>query len=166
MPEILKGSESEWRMTREEAIKLFRKEIECLSHDKCSDCILEKVCDPSKTPFDSEYIDAFGVAIEALSAEPCEDAISRQAVDDAIYDYSRSCDVNYGQIMEYIDKIPSVTSKQKMGRWIREKKHHKDGFQEFDYWDVRCSECGARKRIGWTNIRHCPMCGVKMESED
>lgn len=40
------------------------------------------------------------------------DAISRQAVDDAIYDYSRACDVNYGQIMEYIDKIPSVTPEQ------------------------------------------------------
>ena len=51
----------------------------------------------------------------------------------------------------------------KTGRWIKKKKHHKDDFQEFDYWDVRCSECGARKRIGWTNIRNCPMCGVKME---
>lgn len=37
-----------------------------------------------------------------------KDCISRQAVEDAIYDYSRSCDVNYGQIMEYIDKIPPV----------------------------------------------------------
>lgn len=50
----------------------------------------------------------------------------------------------------------------KCGHWVKEKKHHKDDFQEFDYWDVRCSECGARKRIGWTNIRHCPMCGAKM----
>ena len=57
-------------------------------------------------------IEAFEMAIQALSEEPCEDAISRQAVDDAIYDYSRSCDVNYGQIMERIDKIPSVKSKQ------------------------------------------------------
>lgn len=43
--------------------------------------------------------------------KPCEDCISRQAVDDAIYDYSRSCDVNYEQIMEFIDKLPSVTPK-------------------------------------------------------
>lgn len=43
------------------------------------------------------------------------DLISRQAVDDAIYDYSRSCDVNYAQIMEYIDKLPSVENK---GEWI------------------------------------------------
>jgi hypothetical protein len=48
----------------------------------------------------------------------CGDAVSRQAVDDAIYDYSRSCDVNYQQIMEYIEKIPSVTPQQRTGRWI------------------------------------------------
>ena len=57
-------------MTREEAIKLFRRDIECLSHDKCSDCILEKACDPMRTtPLDLEYIEAFGMAIEALSEQ-------------------------------------------------------------------------------------------------
>jgi hypothetical protein len=42
----------------------------------------------------------------------CGDAISRQAVDDAIYDYSRSCDVNYQQIMEFIDKIPPANPQE------------------------------------------------------
>ncbi len=46
--------------------------------------------------------------VEALEQDTSVDLISRQAVEDAIYDYSRSCDVNYGQIMEYIDKIPPV----------------------------------------------------------
>lgn len=46
------------------------------------------------------------------------DLIERQAVDDAIYDYSRACDVNYAQIMEYIDKLPSVTPQQNVGMWI------------------------------------------------
>ena len=41
-----------------------------------------------------------------------KDLIDRQAVDDAIYEYSRSCDVNYSQIMEYIDKIPSVSTEK------------------------------------------------------
>ena len=53
--------------------------------------------------------EALKMAIKALEQQPCEDCISRQAVDDAIYDYSRSCDVNYEQIMEFIDKLPSVT---------------------------------------------------------
>jgi hypothetical protein len=52
---------------------------------------------------------------ELSTREQTEDAISRQAVDEAIYDYSRSCDVNYAQIMEYIDKIPSVNPQPKTG---------------------------------------------------
>ena len=108
--------------------------------------------------------------------EPCEDAISRQAVINAINQnciWENEYNLTSSRIKKAVESLPSVTPKQKMGRWIREKKHHKDDFQEFDYWDVRCSECGARKRIGWTNVRHCPMCGAKMsenptgsESED
>ena len=110
------------------------------------------------------------------------DCIDRQAVLDGIEELKKSpwATDKRGNGFEYLIKealevvadlcvkqLPSVTPKQKMGRWIKEKKHHKDDFQEFDYWDARCSECGARKRIGWTNIRHCPMCGAKMaESED
>ena len=54
-------------MTIDEATKIFRKEIECLSHTKCEDCILEKACDPMKTtPFDTEYIEAYGIAIDTM----------------------------------------------------------------------------------------------------
>lgn len=61
-------------MTREEAIRIFRKEIECMSHTFCTDCPFEKVCDPiSTTPLDSEYIKAYDMAIEALSTEPCRE---------------------------------------------------------------------------------------------
>lgn len=52
-------------MTREEAAKMLRRDIECFSHDSCSDCILEKVCDFTE-PEDSEYIEVFELAIEAL----------------------------------------------------------------------------------------------------
>lgn len=55
-------------MTSEEAIKILRREIECLSHTKCEDCILEAACDPIKTtPYDSEYIEVYEMAISALS---------------------------------------------------------------------------------------------------
>lgn len=58
-------------MTREEALRIFRKEIECLSHTKCEDCILKKACDPMiTTPSDSEYIEAYSMAIKALEQEP------------------------------------------------------------------------------------------------
>ena len=85
-----------------------------------------------------------------------------QTFSDINYAYN-NCS-KYDTLKRMLDELTEdMPSKQKMGRWIREKKHHKDDFQEFDYLDVRCSECGARKRIGWTNVRHCPMCGVKME---
>ena len=57
------------------------------------------------------------------------DTISRQAVDDAIYDYSRACDVDYAQIMEYIDKLPSVQPEPK---WIPCDKGEPD--EDTEYW--------------------------------
>jgi hypothetical protein len=38
-----------------------------------------------------------------------DDCISRQAVEDAMYDATRAMDLSYGQIMDYIDNLPSVT---------------------------------------------------------
>ena len=55
--------------------------------------------------------------LPSVTPKHCEDAISRQAVEDAIYDYSRSCDVNYAQIMEYIDKLPSVSTEKTKIDW-------------------------------------------------
>lgn len=69
-----------------------------LDNDTATKCDLAIRALPSATP--------------SRPTEPSEDTISRQAVDEAIYDYSRSCDVNYAQIMEYIDKIPSVNPQE------------------------------------------------------
>jgi len=94
--------------------------------------------------------EAVDMAIKTLEQKPCEDCISRQAVDEAIYDYSRSCDVNYAQIMEYIDKIPSVTLQPKTGHWI---------FDEILDKHYYCSEC---KSMGVDYWDYCPYCGAKM----
>lgn len=120
MQETLKGSESESDMDKEKAIKILRNKIECLSHSKCSDCPLDKVCDQLRTPSDSEYIAAYGMAIEALSAEPCEDAISRAWLKEAIHNfyYGLKHTPTEEDIQAYIDVAPLVTPKQKMGRWI------------------------------------------------
>ena len=95
------------------------------------------------------------------------DLISRQAVDDAIYDYSRSCDVNYAQIMEYIDKIPSVENK---GEWTKIQSGD-DKFPE----SIVCSKCKNENShldfdehgepIGKVFItsNFCPNCGAKMK---
>lgn len=89
---------------------------------------------------------------KAKSQQPCDDAISRQAVDDAIYEYSRSCDVNYAQIMEYIDKLPPVST-EKTGHWVKSK----DGY-------MRCDYCGSRGSA--IKARFCHHCGARMEVEE
>lgn len=48
----------------------------------------------------------------------CCDAVSRQAVEEAIYDATNSMDLNYEQIIAYIDKLPSVYPAEKVGRCI------------------------------------------------
>lgn len=102
-------------MTREEAAKMLRREIECLSHSKCEDCILEKACDPMRTPLDSEYIEAFEIAIKALEQEPCDDAISRE---EAIEACLNGWNKGFNEIAEDIRNLPSVSPQQKVGEWI------------------------------------------------
>lgn len=140
-------------MTNEEAIAIIENEKKCVNrankNDYCNrDCYN---CELVKT--DTEILTALDLAIKALEQQPCDDAISRQAVDDAIYDYSRSCDVNYHQIMEFIEKIPSVTPQPKTGHWI---------FDEILDKHYYCSEC---KSMGVDYWDYCPNCGAKMESE-
>ena len=118
--------------------------------------------------FSDTHAQALDMAISALS-ENKGDLISRQAVDDVIYDYSRSCDVNYAQIMEYIDKIPSVENK---GEWI--KPVQDDGMSNPIYYQVRCSKCGFDiDPQTWYEELHChgadnfcPNCGADMRGEE
>ena len=109
------------------------------------------------------YREAVKEAIKALSSSEnpntCGDAISRQAVDDAIYDYSRSCNVDYSQIMEYIEKLPSVTPQQRTGRWMQ--KEEEGDAEPFIIWE--CSECHEYQRKQTT---FCPNCGARMEVEE
>ena len=85
------------------------------------------------------------------------DLISRQAVDDVIYDYSRSCDVNYAQIMEYIDKIPSVENK---GEWIADVDKWGDVVTTVNGYT--CSKCGT---FNSDKDNFCPNCGADMRGE-
>ena len=65
-----------------------------------------------------------------------------------------------------IDRFMALASAQmKKGKWIRIVKHHKDNTKEYDYYPIRCSECGAIRKIGWRDARFCPNCGAYMETE-
>lgn len=96
-------------MTREEAIKIFRKEIECLSHTKCEDCILEKACDPmNTTPYDSEYIEAYNMAIKALEQESILDKIYVE-IEELQRDMLYASKVEFNDIYKIIDKYKAET---------------------------------------------------------
>ena len=91
------------------------------------------------------------------------DCISRQAVEDAMYDATRAMDLNYGQIMEYIDNLPSVTPQEpKTGHWIKGYT-----FPDGAYW--KCDKCNELIKVK-IPMHYCNNCGAKMvepqESED
>ncbi len=109
-----------------------------------------------------------GKAIKTLEQQPCEDCISRQAVIDIIFESGSSFENNLarGFFIDKIRDLPSVTPKEKTGRWIS------FGIQgEIDGQIVRaftCSKCGAISifRVSSGNIVNgglCPNCGVKMQ---
>lgn len=57
-------------MDRKEAIEILQREIVCLNHPKCIDCPNFKGCDPIRTtPYDSEYIEAYKMAIQSLEVD-------------------------------------------------------------------------------------------------
>lgn len=112
-------------------------------------------------------ITALDMAIEALEQKPCEDCISRQAVLD-INEHHHGQMPNHinHEIWNEIKALPSVTPKEKTGRWIS------FGIQgEIDGQIVRaftCSKCGAISifRVSNGNIVNgdlCPNCGAKMQ---
>ena len=158
-------------MTKEENISTLNEHLE---HWKR--LLSEKICDQSEG---EKTIDALQNAIKALEQEPTDavdrvtikeylyslgmgikvtatDCVKRQDVEDAIYDYSRSCDVNYAQIMEFIDKLPSVTPQPKMGRWLIKRVG--------DHDHAICSVCGDDSFLSpeWDALelyKYCPNCG-------
>lgn len=101
--------------------------------------------------------EALDMAIKALSADPCEDVINRNDVEECV---ELMTDINgdtvYAVRMSDIRQIPSVTPKQKMGRWIRTSPA---GIYE-------CSECGHNVMTGDIYAyRHCHGCGAKMSEK-
>lgn len=141
--------------------------IEALKAEPCEDCISREdalmALTGEWTELTDEVIHRFIKRVKNLPPmvlpKPieCDDCVSRQAVEDAIYDYSRSCDVNYAQIMKYIEKIPSVTPAEKVGHWIM---HIDDLFPTES--TMECNRCHEHQPIT-IDDNYCPNCGAKMQ---
>ena len=135
-------------MTREEAVKVIENRDSIM--DYCESAQLGE---------------ALEMAIKALEQEPCEDCISRAdtiewlkrvTVTDGI-----AFETGFKQILTDIQNMPSVTPKQKMGRWIKVITDL-DGSGD-KTWYYKCSICGSDDSC-WGYYKYCPHCGTKMSN--
>lgn len=84
-----------------------------------------------------------------------EDAISRQAVLECFTWTNDKAD-----IWNRIKELPSATSYQRIGRWIRFKN------MENGYHHIKCSECGQHcADVHAKTFKYCFNCGAKMGVE-
>lgn len=142
--------------------------------------------------FVNDYKEALQMAIEALEQQPREDAISREEAlqalckavhknDDTIPCSNQrvSCLWSKTKVQDYAEeilKLPFVTPKEKIGKWIDDANKIDAQFGRHTYI---CSECGkyaeyfiSGTEVWWDRIKpnFCPNCGAKMvepqESED
>jgi rubrerythrin len=100
--------------------------------------------------------------LKALEQEPFEDAVSRAEARRLIAETDRiggiSCRA-FKTLYNGIDNLPSITPKQKMGRWIYTGDYITDGM-------LKCSECGFEHDVS-DRFSYCPNCGARMaESEE
>ena len=99
--------------------------------------------------------------------EPCEDAISRAALLEELgeepFNWNDSPE-EFQEVRDYqwfrslVENAPSVTPKQKVGKWIR-------SWCEWQQY-LECSKCGYETGLR-CDTKYCPNCGADMrESED
>ena len=107
---------------------------------------------------------------ESFKLEPCEDAVRRPTL---MQMYQQVCkgircvgckfyvdDVSDCKLEKFIHQLPSVTPKQKTGKWIPQNLNKSNGMiSTAVYYYPKCSVCGAN--ANYTNF--CPNCGAKME---
>ena len=106
--------------------------------------------------------------LDYLQQEPCDDCISRQAVLDGLASIAKvkaRSDAQkslMGRIMFFVEQLPSVTPKEKTGKWID------------DEFGSKCSCCGRYTHLDKFDrpmkFMYCTMCGARMiepqESEE
>ena len=65
-----------------------------------------------------------------------------------------------------IDEIPTADVRENVrGEWKKEIRHYKGNDQEYDYYVIKCSQCGARPQKAWELTNFCPNCGADMRGE-
>ena len=127
-------------MTREEAIARIKEHK-----------AIHKIDEP-RAIYISEALD---MAIKVLEQEPCEDCISRAEVFETysvlydVFDDNPNICNELHKVFVKLNKLPSVTSQQKVGKWL---------IILNDYEHYMCNQC-----CKWINKQeannYCPHCG-------
>lgn len=154
-------------MTNKEASEELKEEFEIFKT-----CIHKADWDNPNEEL-KKVIEANTMAIEVLGQQPCDDAVSREAVNELIDELARAisderCFMSRGRatstIMQDILDLPSVTPKQKVGKWI----FHKP----FDNGHKNCNECIECSQCHtwfghdyYEKTPYCPNCGADMRGE-
>jgi hypothetical protein len=87
--------------------------------------------------------------------ELCEDAISRKAMlEYQQYLHGKMPNEENYKLWEFIKELPSVTPKQKTGKW------NVLGYDDPSVRMYKCSECHMKITL---KFNYCPNCGAKME---
>lgn len=141
-----RGIDDEMRSAIEMAIKALEQEP--IYYPPCEDC--------------HKKMDAIRSAYDKLQ-QPCDDAISRKAVIEI------TAETGALETQGRVKALPSVTPKQKTGRWIIDREIvDKSKKPTTYYFETRCSECGLEHAYT-TDIEdripiiYCPNCGARME---
>ena len=137
----MKGSLEE--QTRDCKACIYSKNGKCAGTEECHECMWEN-------------------KFKQKSYNEVEDCISRQAVKQVIID--SIADLEYEsenrEMQDIIDKLPSVTPKEKTGKWRVQ--HTETRWIPSDAIFI-CSQCGHKKSRTDGEILHfCPNCGARM----
>ena len=117
--------------------------------------------------FDKKDKEALLMAVEALEQQTAEDCVSRRS----IYELLDSIDHVPQWVIDKFTELPSVTPKQKVGRWHTIQLHNIEDSIEIEEWqECSCSSCGRlhiTPHNSWDYsfqfFGYCPYCGAKME---
>lgn len=154
-------------MTREEAIKMMKAKLECMTREVSGlseNC--NKKCDECNLCYDQgnmgEQIEWMKIAIKALEQEPSVEILKTEESNDNGTKYL-NINVSDGEVKRNPD-IVRLCSDVGVLEYVKPKTGHWDNVSICGY---RCSECGKIQYADDVNeLNYCCTCGARMESED
>lgn len=155
-------------MTIEEAIEIFKEVREE---------VIAKETELSKQVFENLGIKAIELAIKVLEQQPCEDCISRaETLRHSHIEYDDDGEGHRVVYVEDIEELPSVTPKQKVGKWIEKDIDYYKAVNEYGggvnedtpYFvdDIACPKCLKLFSVidnETERFNYCPNCGADMK---